>query len=66
MIGWIGLSLLSLAYITLVTKWGKLFIPINAVASLVLTIHAFLINDRKSSNDSPGRGRAREGERSKN
>ena len=45
MIGWIGLSLLSLAYITLVTKWGKLFIPINAVASLVLTIHAFLIND---------------------
>jgi len=36
---------LTLAYITLVTKWSKLFIPIDAVASLVLTVHAFLIND---------------------
>jgi hypothetical protein len=45
MIGWVGLSLLTLAYITLVTKWSKLFIPIDAVASLVLTVHAFLIND---------------------
>lgn len=45
MIGWVGLSLLMLAYITLVTKWSKLFIPIDAVASLVLTVHAFLIND---------------------
>lgn len=45
MIGWVGLSLLMLAYITLVTKWSKLFIPIDAVASLVLTVHAFSIND---------------------
>lgn len=45
MIGWIGLTLLTLAYITLVTKWSKLFIPIDAVASLVLTTHAFLIDD---------------------
>ncbi len=45
MVGWVGLSLLTFAYITLVTKWSKLFIPIDAVASLVLTIHAFLIND---------------------
>jgi hypothetical protein len=45
MIGWIGLILLMLAYLMLVTKWSKLFIPIDTIASLVLTIHAFLIND---------------------
>lgn len=45
MIGWIGLILLMLAYLMLVTKWSKLFIPIDTIASLVLTIHAFSIND---------------------
>jgi len=45
MIGWIGLGLLVLAYLVLVTKWKKLFIPIDAVASFILTIHAFTIND---------------------
>lgn len=45
MIGWIGLILLMLAYLMLVTRWSKLFIPIDTIASLVLTIHAFLIND---------------------
>tara|TARA_Y100000996_G_C22543447_1_gene650862 strand:+ start:34 stop:246 length:213 start_codon:yes stop_codon:yes gene_type:complete len=45
MIGWIGLGLLVFAYMILVTKWKRLFIPIDAVASLVLTIHAFMIND---------------------
>ena len=45
MIGWIGLGLLVLAYLVLVTKWKKLFIPIDAVASFILTIHAFPIND---------------------
>lgn len=45
MIGWIGLILLMLAYLMLVTRWSKLFIPIDTIASLVLTIHAFSIND---------------------
>jgi hypothetical protein len=45
MIGWIGLILLMLAYLVLVTRWSKLFIPIDTIASLVLTIHAFSIND---------------------
>ena len=45
MIGWIGLGLLMIAYLVLITKWNKLFIPIDAVASLILTIHAFMIQD---------------------
>ena len=45
MIGWIGLSLVMLAYLMLVTRWSKLFIPIDTIASLVLSIHAFAIND---------------------
>ena len=45
MIGWIGLGLLMLAYLVLITKWNKLFIPIDAVASFILTIHAFMSQD---------------------
>jgi len=46
MIGWIGLGLLMLAYLALVTtKWSKFFIPIDAVASGLLTIHAAMIGD---------------------
>ncbi len=45
MIGWIGLGLLMLAYLALVTKWSRFFIPVDAIASFLLTIHAFLIND---------------------
>ena len=45
MIGWIGLFLLMVAYGMLITKWSSLFIPIDTIASFVLTIHAFLIND---------------------
>ena len=45
MIGWIGLGLLMIAYLVLVTQWHKLFIPIDAVASFLLTIHASMIGD---------------------
>ena len=45
MIGWIGLGLLMLAYLALVTRWSKFFIPIDAVASFLLTIHASMIGD---------------------
>jgi len=45
MIGYIGTGLLLLAYLALVTKWNKWFLSIDALASLLLTIHAFLIHD---------------------
>jgi|ETNmetMinimDraft_4_1059912.scaffolds.fasta_scaffold243145_2 hypothetical protein len=45
MIGWIGLGLLVLAYFVLVTQWYKLFIPIDTLASFILTIHAIMIDD---------------------
>ena len=46
MIGWIGLGLLMLAYLALVTKWSRFFIPVDTVASFLLTLHAYTINDR--------------------
>ena len=45
MIGWLGLGLLMLAYLVLVTKWSRFFIPMDAVASFILTIHAVMIDD---------------------
>lgn len=45
MIGWIGLILLVLAYIILVSPWSKWFIPLDIVASALLTIHALVIKD---------------------
>ena len=45
MIGWIGLGLLMFAYFVLVTQWYKLFIPIDTLASFILTIHAIMIDD---------------------
>tara|TARA_R100001377_G_C3108158_1_gene81560 strand:+ start:69 stop:278 length:210 start_codon:yes stop_codon:yes gene_type:complete len=45
MIGWLGLGLLMLAYLVLVTKWSRFFIPMDAVASFILTIHAVMIHD---------------------
>ena len=46
MIGWVGLGLLMLAYLALaIKKWSKFFIPIDAVASFLLTIHAGMIGD---------------------
>jgi len=44
-IGWIGLGLLLLAYILLLTKWNKFFIPVDTIASVLLTIHAIIILD---------------------
>jgi hypothetical protein len=45
MIGWIGLGLLMSAYLLLVTPLKKYFIPIDTIASAVLTVHATTIND---------------------
>lgn len=45
MLGYIGLSLLLLAYITMLTKKAWLFVVINCIASVLLTVHAILIQD---------------------
>lgn len=45
MLGWIGLTMLVGGYIVLLTKKEKWFAPINTVASIILTVHAYLIND---------------------
>ncbi len=46
MIGWIGVALLMFAYCLFGTKkWSHLFVPINMVASVILTIHAWTIHD---------------------
>ena len=44
-IGYIGLVLLVSSYLLLISKYYKLFIPVDTVASLLLTVHAILIND---------------------
>ncbi len=44
-LGWIGVGLLMLAFTTLLTKHSKWFIPLDAVASVILTIHAIIIKD---------------------
>ena len=45
MIGYIGLVLLICAYLVLLTKKSKWFIPIDIIASFVLTIHAIILKD---------------------
>ena len=45
MLGWIGLVLLMFAYLLLVTKHSRWFIPVDIVASLALTTHAVVIGD---------------------
>lgn len=45
MIGYIGLGLLGLAYVFLLIN-ETLFIPVNIVASILLTIHAIKIKDK--------------------
>ena len=45
MIGIIGVTLLLGAYILLITRYEKLFVPVNMVASILLTIHAFQLHD---------------------
>lgn len=42
MIGYIGLGLLLLAYIMLITRWDYLFIPLDILASAILTIYALI------------------------
>ena len=45
MIGYIGLGFLLLAYAVLITKWSYWFIPIDIFASVLLTVHAFMLGD---------------------
>jgi len=44
-IGYIGLILLVSGYALLLTKYEKLFPVVGLIASIILTIHAFLIYD---------------------
>jgi Na+-translocating ferredoxin:NAD+ oxidoreductase RnfD subunit len=45
MLGYVGLTLLVSSYILLVTKYSKWFIPIDILASVLLAVHAYLIQD---------------------
>ena len=44
-IGWIGLGFLVFSYLLLVSKWSNYFLRVDAVASILLTIHAIIIKD---------------------
>ncbi|MCK5624976.1 hypothetical protein KAI04_03990 [Candidatus Pacearchaeota archaeon] len=44
-IGWIGLGILMSSYLLLITKWYKWFLPVDVVASIILTIYAIMIKD---------------------
>ena len=46
MLGYLGAAILLFAYILLITKESNWFVPINLVASILLTGHAFLIHDK--------------------
>ena len=45
MLGYIGTFFLVFAYILLITKESNWFVPINLIASILLTGHAILIHD---------------------
>ncbi len=45
MLGYIGLVVLVIGYATLLTKHKHLIAPINALGSVILTIHAVLLGD---------------------
>ena len=45
MIGWIGLVLLMSAFGLLLTRHKRLFVPVDFIASLLLTIHAIQLTD---------------------
>ena len=45
LIGWIGVGVLVLSYLLLISKWSKWFIPVDTVASAILTVHAYMIGD---------------------
>jgi len=44
-IGYIGMALLLLSYVVLNTRWSKYFTLMGGCASVILTIHATLIQD---------------------
>ena len=44
-VGWSGLVLLVVSYIFLLTKWSRIFVPLDTFASYLLTIHAIIIGD---------------------
>lgn len=45
-IGWVGVGVLVVAYLLLMSKkTSKYFLMVDAGASFILTIHAWLIND---------------------
>ena len=44
-LGYIGVAILLFSYLVLLTKHERYFFIIDAFASLILTIHAVLIND---------------------
>lgn len=44
-IGYIALGLIMIAFFILNTKYYKLFIPIDCIATLLFLIHALQIND---------------------
>ena len=45
MIGIVGLILLMISFGLLLTRWKHLFVPMDFLASLVLTIHAIQLMD---------------------
>lgn len=45
MIGYIGLGMLVCGYSLLLTRYRAYMVPVNAVASIALTIHAYFLND---------------------
>ena len=44
-VGWVGVGLLMLAYLLLNSKYSKWFIPVDTIASLILTVHAIILRD---------------------
>ena len=45
MIGYIGATILLAAYLSLITKYSRLFTPLSLAACLFLVAHAALIGD---------------------
>lgn len=45
MFGFVGLFFLIIAYIVLITPYSRFFIPIDILASFLLTVHAVMIAD---------------------
>ena len=43
--GWIGISIIILAFILLNTRWNKLFVPVDFIGSTIMIGHSIIIND---------------------